>query len=400
VGQVAEGGNGGRRLRRLLVAFLTLVAAACPPAAAQNAPRDRSLREQVGEASPEEGRLLADLDASAARKQELDARIAELDDEIAEVSSDLRAAEAHLGALQARQRAAEDRVAGIRRLLAAAEDELRQQAVAAYTGASDAGRVAVMLLRVSDVGELAAKRSYMRFVANTQAEAVATRERLRDEAEDLLLAADAAKAEAQAERNVVAAQRARLQRERNAHSAARRSVEAELARREGLVAELMGRRGEFQAQAAALAEQSAAVANMLRDDDAPSAPGGRLVSPIPGAPVVSSFGPRVHPVYGDVRVHTGVDINAVTGAPIRAAADGVVSSAGWLGGYGQATIVEHGGPMATLYAHQSAVLVSTGQRVTRGQVIGRVGCTGTCTGPHLHYEVRIDGNPVNPAPYL
>jgi len=78
----------------------------------------------------------------------------------------------------------------------------------------------------------------------------------------------------------------------------------------------------------------------------------------------------------------------------------VVVSAGWLGGYGNATIVDHGGGIATLYAHQSRISVSEGERVARGQIIGRVGCTGTCTGDHLHFEVRIDGEPVNPVPYL
>ena len=78
----------------------------------------------------------------------------------------------------------------------------------------------------------------------------------------------------------------------------------------------------------------------------------------------------------------------------------MVVSAGSLGGYGNATIVDHGGGIATLYAHQSSLAVSEGQRVTAGQTIGRVGCTGSCTGPHLHFEVRLNGDPVNPVPYL
>jgi murein DD-endopeptidase MepM/ murein hydrolase activator NlpD len=108
----------------------------------------------------------------------------------------------------------------------------------------------------------------------------------------------------------------------------------------------------------------------------------------------------VHPIYGSVRLHTGGDLAANSGDPIWAAGDGSVVSAGWLGGYGNATIVDHGGGLATLYAHQSSLLVGAGQQVVKGQVIGRVGCTGSCTGPHLHYEVRINGNPVDPAPYL
>ena len=127
---------------------------------------------------------------------------------------------------------------------------------------------------------------------------------------------------------------------------------------------------------------------------------GVLSVPIPGAPITSGFGPRVHPIYGDVRVHTGIDFGASYGTPIRAAADGVVVSAGPLGGYGNATVIDHGNGLATLYGHQSSIAVAPGQRVSRGQVIGYVGCTGLCTGPHLHFEVRVQGTPVDPMQYL
>jgi murein DD-endopeptidase MepM/ murein hydrolase activator NlpD len=99
-------------------------------------------------------------------------------------------------------------------------------------------------------------------------------------------------------------------------------------------------------------------------------------------------------------MHTGVDFGAPYGTPIHAAADGVVVSVGAMGGYGNLTVVDHGNTLATLYAHQSTMYVSSGQRVSRGQVIGAVGCTGYCTGPHLHFEVRVNGNPVDPMPYL
>ena len=125
-----------------------------------------------------------------------------------------------------------------------------------------------------------------------------------------------------------------------------------------------------------------------------------LQHPIPGAPITSSYGYRVHPIYGDGRMHTGVDFGADTGDPIYAAGDGVVASAGSLGGYGNATVIEHGGGLATLYGHQSSFLVSEGDTVTAGEVIGRVGCTGSCTGPHLHFEVRLNGDPVDPMGYL
>src|SRR5205085_9620528 len=117
---------------------------------------------------------------------------------------------------------------------------------------------------------------------------------------------------------------------------------------------------------------------------------GQFQYPVPGAPITSPYGYRIHPIYGTSILHTGIDFGADTGTPIHAAADGIVASAGSLGGYGNATIIQHGGGLATLYGHQSAFLVSEGDRVTAGEVIGRVGCTGSCTGPHVHFEVRVN----------
>jgi murein DD-endopeptidase MepM/ murein hydrolase activator NlpD len=98
--------------------------------------------------------------------------------------------------------------------------------------------------------------------------------------------------------------------------------------------------------------------------------------------------------------HPGIDLHASYGDPIHACRAGTVVSAGWLGGYGNAVIIDHGGGMATLYGHQSRMAVTAGQQVTAGQVIGYIGSTGYSTGPHLHFEVRINGNVVDPAPYL
>ena len=125
-------------------------------------------------------------------------------------------------------------------------------------------------------------------------------------------------------------------------------------------------------------------------DSTPSASG--LIWPVSG-PVVSPFGMR----WG--RLHAGIDIGVGYGAPILASASGTVIFAGWMGGYGNFVIVDHGGGLSTGYAHQSSIAVGGGS-VAQGQVLGYVGCTGHCYGPHLHFEVRVNGIPVDPLGYL
>lgn len=128
-------------------------------------------------------------------------------------------------------------------------------------------------------------------------------------------------------------------------------------------------------------------------------PSDGLGRPVAG-PVTSPYGYRVHPIFGTKKLHTGWDLSAGSGQPIVASASGTVVSAGPRGGYGNAVVIDHGGGLATLYAHQSSVAVSSGQSVERGQVIGYIGCTGYCTGPHLHFEVRVGGRPVDPSGYV
>jgi murein DD-endopeptidase MepM/ murein hydrolase activator NlpD len=118
-----------------------------------------------------------------------------------------------------------------------------------------------------------------------------------------------------------------------------------------------------------------------------------LIWPVSG-PITSPFGWR----WG--RMHQGIDIGVPSGTPIKAAASGTILYCGWEEGYGNLVVIDHGGNIATAYGHQSSIAVTCGQHVDQGQTIGYVGCTGHCTGPHLHFEVRIDGNPVDPMGYL
>lgn len=128
-------------------------------------------------------------------------------------------------------------------------------------------------------------------------------------------------------------------------------------------------------------------------------PSGKLLWPSAG-PLLSGFGYRIHPILGTNRLHAGIDIGSPYGTSVKAAAGGKVIQAGYFGGYGYSIIIYHGGGYATWYAHLSSINVSLGQMVERGSVIGRVGSTGFSTGPHLHFEIRINGAPQNPMGYF
>ncbi|MHB8731941.1 MAG: LysM peptidoglycan-binding domain-containing M23 family metallopeptidase [bacterium] len=116
--------------------------------------------------------------------------------------------------------------------------------------------------------------------------------------------------------------------------------------------------------------------------------------------VTSRFGWRIHPIFGSREFHTGVDIATRYGSPVVAARAGVVRFVGWKSGYGRIIVIAHGGGIETAYSHLSAALVNPGQRVAQGQMIGRIGSSGWSTGPHLFFEVRRNGVPMDPARYL
>jgi murein DD-endopeptidase MepM/ murein hydrolase activator NlpD len=421
--------------------MVAVLVAGSPPVSAQQTPKPpldeqiRSARQAALEASAEEERLLSQIQASATRKKELDAKVAVLDAEVKAAQRAVNVAQTRLSSLEAQERAAQTRLSEALAALAVAKEQLARQAIAAYTGQTEATRYIDVALRSRDMAELVAKREYIKAVAGSQTETVATTERLRDEVQDLRDRMERSREAAQSQRDVVAAQRNRVQSQRSTQAVAAADVAAEIDRGEKLKGEAESRKEEFEAKADALQRESDAIAATLRqraaaqatarENQAAPAPanraapnagaaaaapssgaapaparGGRLAHPVPGAPLTSGFGYRIHPIYGTSRLHAGVDFGAATGTAIRAAESGTVVSAGSQSGYGNATVIDHGNGLATLYGHQSSISVSTGQTVTRGQVIGRVGCTGACTGPHLHFEVRRNGTPVDPMGYL
>lgn len=150
--------------------------------------------------------------------------------------------------------------------------------------------------------------------------------------------------------------------------------------------------------AAEAARRAALLSGQALPPENPGAPGS-LSWPVSG-PITSPFGLRSNPFGPGLEMHPGIDIGAPMGATIAAAAGGRVIFAGWYGGYGNAIIIDHGGEMSTLYGHCSQIFVSQGQDVQRGQAIGAVGMTGRANGPHVHFEVRVNGVPVDPTSRL
>ena len=392
----------------MVLAVLAGVAWGPAPAAGQTeADKERIderidlLRQRVLEASGEEARLLRLIDVSTARERSLNGEVAELDGRMASAASELASATARLREAEAEERAAELRLADAGRRLEESRRALARQALMAYLGDGEANDLAGVLLTSASLGEAAVRRSYVSAVVGTQRDAIVAASRVRDEIGDLQEQLDARRRRAQEVRAGIATRRDRLAADRAEQEALRRRVAEEVAERARLRDQVIARRHAYEREVDSLEKESAAITELLRRR--PPAPGnrpGRLAAPLPGARIVSGFGTRVHPIYGTRRMHTGVDFAAGSGTPIRAAGGGVVVSAGPYGGYGIATVVDHGGGLATLYAHQTSTSVRSGQRVGAGQVIGRVGSTGASTGPHLHFEVRSGGEPVNPAAYL
>lgn len=189
-------------------------------------------------------------------------------------------------------------------------------------------------------------------------------------------------------------------------------LEAEIEQAQELIVKLEENidqyREEFDKYTAMEQELIDQIAQMLKDLHAQEQAlgGGNIAStgtyiwPLPGYSPGSAYGWRMHPIYHEMRFHAGEDIGAPSGTPILAADSGTVILAGVNGGYGNCVMINHGGGRVTLYAHQSTMAVSVGQSVTQGQVIGYVGSTGASTGPHLHFEVHVNGSTTAPKSYF
>ncbi len=314
----------------------------------------------------------------------------------------LAAKEAELTRARAALAGSKQRLARVRASLGRAMGILKRRLVAIYeSGSPD---LLSVIVGAEGVDDLAASAEYLNAI-HGQDEAVVGRVRdLRNEVRELVLTRLNAKVTIERGRDQVAAQqrslaasRAQLQQRSGELVAARGDREAALATVGEHAEELDGSVAAIQGEIAA--ELAATGAAPL--PAGPIVPGsGEMIWPVNG-PIASPFGPRE--INGSYEYHPGIDIAVPEGTPIRAALAGTVAfteSEAESGGYGNYTCIEHGGGLSTCYAHQSAFSVNPGDSVEQGEVIGYTGCTGYCLGPHLHFEVRINGEVTDPMGYL
>jgi len=363
---------------------------------------------------------IADLNAKIEAAQQ---REAELSTEIRSVTTKIRALETQVGSISVRLAALEhdlalhrerlaritelwkllsQRLAFLRSQYAAAQKRLDLRLIEIYQ--SEETDTLDVLLSASSFTEIIDQLDYMRKLGSQDRRIADEVKRGRDRMLILKERAARTRQKVQAATRVVEVRTNEVREVRNQLLATQQGlVGTRASKHESLVAVREDEKQDASEAAALLAVSSQLAARInaaqsvpsatslaVTGDSTPSASG--LIWPVSG-PVVSPFGWR----WG--RMHEGIDIGVGSGTPIAAAASGVVIYAGWMGGYGNLIIIDHGGGLATAYGHQSSFAVGSGP-VSQGQTIGYVGCTGHCFGPHLHFEVRVNGAAVDPLGYL
>jgi murein DD-endopeptidase MepM/ murein hydrolase activator NlpD len=372
-------------------------------------------------------------DDPEARRRRIAAELARSHDDLDESSAAVRQAAAALGAVQVALPKAQTRLAEAEGMLSAARAGaaatqaalLRARAdlaAAARDHAAAAGRLAAArrrtgaltrslymtgpggfagtLLSAGSAADLAARATYAHVLLADGAGRVRAANDARVDLANrasVLTARQAAVAARDAEARAALARVASVA--ATARDAAN-AVAAQLGARRSALGVAARERAADLARYQALEAESRRLAELIRRASRGVGRVGRggMLWPTPG-PVTSGFGYRIHPIYGYRRFHPGIDIGAPTGQGIVAVLPGVVLSAGPRGTYGNLVVIDHGNGFATAYAHQSRILVVPGQRVAAGQRIGLVGSTGAATGPHLHFETLVNGEPVDPLRY-
>jgi murein DD-endopeptidase MepM/ murein hydrolase activator NlpD len=314
----------------------------------------------------------------------------------ADLTSQLDAAQARLNPLADAAARLDASVAQLQATIAVTQGRLDQARQAFDASAAQLYRAArsgteYQTVLVSQPQDLVVESKFLALVSQQRKDLVDQVASLRSELERQRKAMVADQAQADAAANSARADRDQVASLRDQLAPAQAQANAATAAVQATLAQIQGNKTQDQAELASIQAASDSVSAELRSRGGGTASAPCQVRPVADEGINQPFIPGQHP---------GIDLHASYGDPIHACRAGTVVSAGWMGGYGNAVVIDHGGGMATLYAHQSRMAVSAGDHVNAGDVIGYIGSTGNSTGPHLHFEVRINGNPVDPAPYL
>jgi murein DD-endopeptidase MepM/ murein hydrolase activator NlpD len=385
-------------MARRIVCSLILVLLAAAPAAGQSLQdRIEAAQSKLAQARAREASLSAEIASVSQRIRSLEAEVGDVSTRLAALEEDLALHQAKLDKLTELYELQSERLAYLREQYELAVERLSARLVAVYEG----GELSTLdvLVQAESFSDILEQLDYLNSIAAQDRGIVKHVSGARDHMRDLRARTGKTKARVAAVTRVVKIRTEQQRAIKNQLVAKRHGLSSARSEKRVALKDAREDAREHAAHAAALQAQSAALAARIQasqstftysTDSTPSASG--FIWPVSG-PVVSAFGWR----WG--RMHEGIDIGAGYGTPIIAAAAGTVIYAGWMGGYGNLIIIDHGGGLATAYAHQSSFAVGGGS-VSQGQVIGYIGCTGHCYGPHLHFEVRVNGSAVDPLGYL
>ena len=339
--------------------------------------------KQLHKTRAELGALRNQIEADSSKAHSLRGSIDVLNAQIGELQQEINALDAHIARIQTRVRSSQARIDETQ----AEIDEIKDVAIAQARVLYESGGTSTLdaLLGSQSLSELDSRLEMLGIAAEKNTGALVHYGRLRHEIE-------AEHAELFAIQQDLDAQLADRSKAAEELGSRRIELAADLTKLRGKLGHEHDREEGLAKKADALRDEIVA-AQAKRSVTSLGTSAQGFIWPLNG-PINSPYGPR----WGSF--HPGIDIDGYTGEPIVAAKDGVVIMAGPYSGYGNAVIIDHGGGIATLYGHQSSIAVGSGQRVRQGDIIGYVGCTGYCTGPHLHFEVRVNGEHVNPMPYL
>jgi murein DD-endopeptidase MepM/ murein hydrolase activator NlpD len=390
--------------RRTVVAILLLFALAAP-AHGDDIAKKRAVDAKIAN-------LQGSLAATRRSEDALRGRISALDNRIGDLESQVGTVSLHLAALQQdlalRRRRLDDlthlyhletvRLDALKKQYAHAVKRLNARLVAIYENGQPS--TIDVVLGSSSIDEALDMVDYVNLIGNEDKRIAHEVKSAKQQMQSQRLQTRRVRRKVLGDERALAARAAQEQEARDALVGARDQLAQSKSEQSANLADLSAKDRALADEIAQEQASSNQLAAAIRAAQAQSAPGptatpssAGLIWPVNG-PITSPFGPR----WGSF--HPGIDIGVPYGTPIEAAAAGTVIYCGWESGYGNLVVIDHGGDLATAYGHQSQIAVSCGQHVEQGQVIGYVGCTGYCFGPHLHFEVRINGSVVDPLGYL